>query len=87
MAALRAMVLDARQRPAPTGTRPTALQRWRAPRRQQNTVAAYSFDTINQVFSNDEMHLTLARGLALAAPAGRPWSICYGDARPASASR
>ncbi|HFJ9748816.1 TPA: UbiH/UbiF family hydroxylase, partial [Stenotrophomonas maltophilia] len=34
-------------------------------RRSDNQIAAYSFDAINRLFSNDEMHLTLARGRAL----------------------
>ncbi|HYG07361.1 MAG TPA: UbiH/UbiF family hydroxylase [Stenotrophomonas sp.] len=69
VAALQAMVLDARQRRADWAA-PHRLRRWARTRRSENTVAAYSFDAINQVFSNDEMHLTLARGLALGA-AGR----------------
>jgi 2-octaprenyl-3-methyl-6-methoxy-1,4-benzoquinol hydroxylase len=69
VAALQAIVLDARQRRADWAA-PHRLQRWARTRRSENTVAAYSFDTINQVFSNDEMHLTLARGLALGS-AGR----------------
>ena len=69
VAALQAMVLDARQRRADFAA-PHRLRRWARTRRSENTVAAYGFDAINQVFSNDEMHLTLARGLALGA-AGR----------------
>ncbi|RBJ44777.1 2-octaprenyl-3-methyl-6-methoxy-1,4-benzoquinol hydroxylase, partial [Xanthomonas oryzae pv. oryzae] len=34
-------------------------------RRSENTVAAYGFDAINTVFSNDQMHLTLLRGSVL----------------------
>ena len=41
------------------------LQRWARERRSENTVAAYGFEGINRVFSNDEMHLTLARGRVL----------------------
>lgn len=41
------------------------LQRWARERRSDNTIAAYSFDGINRLFSNDEMHLTLARGQVL----------------------
>jgi len=38
------------------------LVRWSRQRRSENTAAAYAFDTINRVFSNDEMHATLLRG-------------------------
>ncbi|WP_448129616.1 UbiH/UbiF family hydroxylase [Stenotrophomonas rhizophila] len=64
VAALRAMVLAAQQR-RQDWISPHRLQRWARERRSENTVAAYSFDAINTVFSNDEMHLTLARGRAL----------------------
>jgi 2-octaprenyl-3-methyl-6-methoxy-1,4-benzoquinol hydroxylase len=64
VAALRAMVLAAQQR-RQDWMSPHRLQRWARERRSENTVAAYSFDAINTVFSNDEMHLTLARGRAL----------------------
>ncbi|MFT4247934.1 MAG: hypothetical protein QM581_07850, partial [Pseudomonas sp.] len=49
---------------------PHRLRRWARTRRSENTVAACGFDTINTLFSNDEMHLTLLRGPALGA-AGR----------------
>lgn len=64
VAALRALVLQAQQRRQDWMT-PHRLQRWARERRSENTVAAYSFDAINKVFSNDELHLTLARGRAL----------------------
>ncbi|KAB7767003.1 UbiH/UbiF family hydroxylase [Xanthomonas maliensis] len=44
---------------------PHRLQRWARTRRSENTVAAYGFDAINTVFSNDDMHLTLLRGSVL----------------------
>lgn len=44
---------------------PQRLQRWARERHSDNTVSAYGFDAINRVFSNDEMHLTLARGRVL----------------------
>ncbi len=69
VAGLRELVRDARQRRQDWST-PHRLQRWARTRRSENTVAAYSFDAINKVFSNDEMHLTLARG-ALLGLAGR----------------
>jgi len=69
VAALRALVLDARQRRADWSAT-HRLRRWARERRSENTMAAYGFDAINKVFSNDEMHLTLARG-ALLGLAGR----------------
>ncbi|TMN20296.1 UbiH/UbiF family hydroxylase [Pseudoxanthomonas sp. X-1] len=38
------------------------LQRWARTRLSENTVAAYTFDGINRLFSTDELHTTLARG-------------------------
>jgi len=38
------------------------LQRWARTRRSENTVAAYSFQAINRLFSNDYFLATLARG-------------------------
>jgi ubiquinone biosynthesis UbiH/UbiF/VisC/COQ6 family hydroxylase len=64
VAALRALVRDAASRRADWAA-PHRLQRWARNRRSDNTVAACGFDTINTLFSNDEMHLTLLRGLAL----------------------
>ncbi len=69
VAGLRDMVREARQR-RQDWTAPHRLQRWARARRSDNTVAAYGFDAINKVFSNDELHLTLARG-ALLGLAGR----------------
>jgi 2-octaprenyl-3-methyl-6-methoxy-1,4-benzoquinol hydroxylase len=64
VAGLRDLVRQARQRRQDWST-PHRLQRWARTRRSENTVAAYSFDAINTLFSNDEMHLTLARGAVL----------------------
>jgi 2-octaprenyl-3-methyl-6-methoxy-1,4-benzoquinol hydroxylase len=69
VAALRALLRDARQRRV-DWTAPHRLRRWARSRHSENTVAAYGFDAINKLFSNDEMHLTLARG-ALLGLAGR----------------
>jgi len=69
VAALRALVGDALQRRVDWSA-PHRLRRWARSRRSENTVAAYGFDAINKLFSNDEMHLTLARG-ALLGLAGR----------------
>ena len=41
------------------------LARWSRECRSENAAAAYAFDGINRMFSNDEMHATLLRGLAL----------------------
>ncbi|MCL7715115.1 UbiH/UbiF family hydroxylase [Stenotrophomonas mori] len=64
VAGLCALVRDARQRRVDWAT-DHRLRRWARVRRSENTVAAYGFDAINKVFSNDEMHLTLARGTLL----------------------
>jgi len=64
VAGLRDLVRTAKQRRQDWSS-PHRLQRWARTRRSENTVAAYSFDAINKVFSNDEMHLTLARGALL----------------------
>ena len=44
---------------------PHRLQRWAREQRSHSTVAAKSFSAINALFSNDELHLTLARGPAM----------------------
>lgn len=41
------------------------LARWARECRSANATAAYTFDGINRVFSNDEMHATLLRGKLL----------------------
>ncbi|MGB3871193.1 MAG: UbiH/UbiF family hydroxylase [Stenotrophomonas sp.] len=69
VAALRTLLRDALQRRVDWAA-PHRLRRWARSRRSENTVAAYGFDAINTLFSNDEMHLTLARG-ALLGLAGR----------------
>ncbi len=69
VSALRALVRDAARRRV-DWTAPQRLRRWARTRRSENAVAAYGFDAINTVFSNDEMHLTLLRGSLLGA-AGR----------------
>jgi 2-octaprenyl-3-methyl-6-methoxy-1,4-benzoquinol hydroxylase len=40
------------------------LERWSRKRLSENAVAAYSFETINRVFSNDDVLPTLLRGHA-----------------------
>ena len=46
---------------------PHRLARWARNARSRNTVAALGFEAINTVYSNDELHLTLARGHLLGA--------------------
>ena len=65
-------IAEGQAQPAPGAQRrgqpqlsPQRLQRWARERRSDNTIAAYSFDGINRLFSNDELHLTLARGRVL----------------------
>ena len=61
VAALRAML----QRQRSSGRDPGAyasLARWARERRSENAMAAYSFDTLNRLFSNDHLLATLARG-------------------------
>lgn len=64
VAGLRDALRDARAKHADWSA-PHRLARWSRQRRSENTAAAYAFDTINRVFSNDEMHATLLRGRLL----------------------
>lgn len=64
VAALRALLLESAQR----SHDPFAehrLQRWARQRYSENALAAYSFETINRVFSNEALLPTLLRGHAL----------------------
>ncbi|MDR1075404.1 MAG: UbiH/UbiF family hydroxylase [Xanthomonadaceae bacterium] len=61
VAGLRRGIVDAQSRRV-DWTAPHRLQRWARERRSDNTIAAYSFDAINRVFSNQETHLSLLRG-------------------------
>jgi 2-octaprenyl-3-methyl-6-methoxy-1,4-benzoquinol hydroxylase len=65
VAALQRWLAPSAQRRGQPQLSPQRLQRWARERRSDNTIAAYSFDGINRLFSNDELHLTLARGRAL----------------------
>jgi 2-octaprenyl-3-methyl-6-methoxy-1,4-benzoquinol hydroxylase len=61
VAALRAVL----QRQRAAGRDPGAaapLARWARARRSENALAAYSFDSLNRLFSNDHLLATLARG-------------------------
>lgn len=65
VAALQRWLAPSVQRRGQPQLSPQRLQRWARERRSDTTVAAYSFDGINRMFSNDELHLTLARGRVL----------------------
>ncbi|MDD0926469.1 UbiH/UbiF family hydroxylase [Xylella fastidiosa subsp. multiplex] len=62
--ALQTLIQQAHTRHVDWAT-PHRLQRWARTRRSDNTLAAYTFDAINRVFSNDAFHLTLLRGRVL----------------------
>ncbi|MGV8961243.1 MAG: UbiH/UbiF family hydroxylase [Stenotrophomonas sp.] len=64
VAALRELVRDALKNRRAWDA-PHRLQRWARQRRSENTLAAKGFTAINTLFSNDELHLTLARGPAM----------------------
>ncbi|GGD35780.1 UbiH/UbiF family hydroxylase [Pseudoxanthomonas indica] len=64
VSALRELVIAAQARRV-DWTAPHRLARWARVRRSESLAAAYTFEGINRVFSNDEMHLTLLRGHAL----------------------
>jgi 2-octaprenyl-3-methyl-6-methoxy-1,4-benzoquinol hydroxylase len=59
--ALRAMAQSAGAKRADIGA-PHRLARWQRERRSESATAAYTFDAINRVFSNDAPLPTLARG-------------------------
>lgn len=61
VAGLRTLIRDAQSRRVDWSA-PHRLARWARQRRSESTAAAYAFDGINRLFSNDEMHLTLVRG-------------------------
>lgn len=61
VARLRDAVLNAQARRADWCS-PHRLARWSRECRSENVAAAYAFDGINRLFSNDEMHATLLRG-------------------------
>jgi len=64
--ALRFSIAQARQRQLPWDS-PHRLTRWARARHSENTLAAYTFDTINRVFSTDALLPTLLRGHLLTA--------------------
>ena len=64
VARLRDAVAGAQSRGADWAS-PHRLARWSRECRSENTAAAYAFDGINRVFSNDGMHATLLRGWGL----------------------
>nr|KAJ9613624.1 hypothetical protein H2204_014821 [Knufia peltigerae] len=65
VAALQHWLAPSAERRGQPRLSPQRVQRWARERRSDNQIAAYSFEAINRLFSNDEMHLTLARGRAL----------------------
>jgi len=64
VARLRDLIVDAQSRRA-DWTSSHRLARWARDCRSANAAAAYTFDGINRMFSNDEMHATLLRGRML----------------------
>jgi 2-octaprenyl-3-methyl-6-methoxy-1,4-benzoquinol hydroxylase len=64
VARLRDLVVDAQSRRADWASS-HRLARWARECRSTNMAAAYTFDGINRMFSNDEMHATLLRGKLL----------------------
>ncbi|KQZ66638.1 MULTISPECIES: FAD-dependent oxidoreductase [unclassified Lysobacter] len=61
VAALRKVLADAQRRGADLGGT-SRLQRWERERRSENALAAYGFDGLNRLFSNDAVAATLLRG-------------------------
>ncbi|GAB3381751.1 FAD-dependent oxidoreductase [Lysobacter fragariae] len=61
VAALRGVLQKQREAGRDPGAA-TPLARWARERRSENAVAAYSFDGLNRLFSNDNLLATLARG-------------------------
>lgn len=82
VAALRDDVDQARSRRADFAS-PQRLARWARARKSENAVAAYAFDGINRLFSNDGVGATLLRGHLLGM-AGRLPPIAHALWRQAS---
>lgn len=61
IAALRGVLAGAQRRGADPGGA-MRLQRWERERRSENALAAYGFDGLNRLFSNDAVAATLLRG-------------------------
>ena len=61
VAALAASIADAQARRLPWDA-PHRLARWSRTRRSENAAAAWTFDGINRVFSNDDLPASLLRG-------------------------
>lgn len=61
IAGLRGALAQARKRGLDIGS-PARLQRWARERRSENALAAYGFDGLNRLFSNDDFAATLLRG-------------------------
>ncbi|MBT2745921.1 MULTISPECIES: FAD-dependent oxidoreductase [unclassified Lysobacter] len=61
IAGLRETLAQARKRGLDPGS-PTRLARWARERRSENALAAYGFDGLNKLFSNDDFAATMLRG-------------------------
>jgi 2-octaprenyl-3-methyl-6-methoxy-1,4-benzoquinol hydroxylase len=61
IAGLRETLTQARKRGLDPGS-PTRLARWARERRSENALAAYGFDGLNKLFSNDDFAATMLRG-------------------------
>lgn len=61
VAALQASIVQAQSRGVAWDAA-HRLARWSRERRSENAAAAYTFDTINRVFSNEQLHASLLRG-------------------------
>ncbi|TYT23122.1 FAD-dependent oxidoreductase [Luteimonas viscosa] len=61
VSALRDSIVEAQRRRLPWEA-PHRLARWARVRRSENAVAAYAFEGINRLFSNDALAATLVRG-------------------------
>jgi len=75
VAALRDAVADAQRRNADWAA-PQRLARWARTRKSENAAAAYAFDGLNRLFSNDALAATLLRGPLLGI-AGRLWPLTH----------
>jgi 2-octaprenyl-3-methyl-6-methoxy-1,4-benzoquinol hydroxylase len=58
---LRSALAQAKKRGLDIGS-PARLQRWARERRSENALAAYGFDGLNKLFSNDDFAATMLRG-------------------------
>lgn len=71
VSALRNTIAEAQRRNT-DWCAPERLARWARMRKSENAAAAYAFDGINRLFSNDDMVATLLRGTLLGAAGSIP---------------